>query len=125
MAEDPRSLDAVVNEVVSEAHLKPEDLKPEERAYLRDHALKKPLGVSHIWALGVGAVITGEYFGWNLGLRGNGPVAMIVASFSVCLLCLTWVRALSERSVALPYASGPPAKGRASDSSDRASTHVR
>jgi ethanolamine permease len=112
MADDPRPLDAVVNEVVSEARLRPEELRPEERQYLREHALKKPLTVLHIWALGVGAVITGEYFGWNLGLKGNGPVAMIVASLVVCLLYLTWVLALSELSVALPFAGGPLAYGR-------------
>ncbi|MBI1917367.1 MAG: amino acid permease [Planctomycetes bacterium] len=112
MGEDPRPLEAVVNEVVAEAHVRPEELRPEERAYLQEHALKKPLRVLDIWALGVGVVITGEYFGWNLGLRDNGPVAMIVASLIVCLLYLTWVLALSELSVALPFAGGPLAYGR-------------
>src|SRR5947209_18987055 len=112
MGEDPRPLEAVVNEVVAEAHLRPEELRPEERAYLQEHALKKPLRVLDVWALGVGAVITGEYFGWNLGLRDNGPVAMLVASLVVCLLYLTWVLALSELSVALPFAGGPLAYGR-------------
>src|SRR5947209_18043881 len=112
MGEDPRPLEAVVNEVVAEAHLRPEELRPEERAYLQEHALKKPLRVLDIWALGVGAVITGEYFGWNLGLRDNGPVAMIVASLIVCLIYLTGVLALSELSVALPFAGGPLAYGR-------------
>ena len=112
MGEDPRPLDAVVNEVVAEAHLRPEELRPEERAYLREHALKKPLRVLDIWALGVGGVIAGEYFGWNLGLRDNGPIAMLVASLVICLLYLTWVLALSELSVALPFAGGPLAYGR-------------
>src|SRR5213082_247166 len=112
MADEPPPLDAVVNEVVAEAHLRPDELRPEERDYLREHALKKPLRVLHIWALGVGVVITGEYFGWNLGLRGNGPVAMLVASLIVCLLYLTWVLALSELSVAMPFAGGPLAYGR-------------
>ena len=39
---------AVVNEVAAEAHLRPEELLPEERAYLREHALKKPLRVTFI-----------------------------------------------------------------------------
>src|SRR5205823_7810383 len=112
MAEEPRELDAVVNEVVAEAHLRPEELRPEERAYLQEHALKKPLRVLDVWALGVGAVITGEYFGWNLGLKDNGPIAMLVASLVVCLLYLTWVLALSELSVAMPFAGGPLAYGR-------------
>src|SRR5262245_259331 len=112
MAEEPRELDAVVNEVVTEAHIRPEELRPEERAFLREHALKKPLRVLHVWALGVGVVITGEYFGWNLGLRDNGPVALLAASLVVCLLYLAWVLALSELSVALPFAGGPLAYGR-------------
>ncbi len=88
------------------------DLRPEEAAYLEAHALKKPLRVPDVWALGVGVVITGAYFGWNLGLRDNGPVAMLVASLIVCLLYLMWVLALAELSVAMPYAGGPLAYGR-------------
>jgi ethanolamine permease len=103
---------AAVNEVVAEAQLRPEELRPEERAFLQEHALKKPLRVLDIWALGVGVVITGVYFGWNLGLKDNGPVAMLIASLIVCLLYLTWVLVLSELSVAMPFAGGPMAYGR-------------
>ena len=46
--------DAIVNEVVSEAYLNRSLLLPEEIEYIREHALNKPLGVIHIWALGVG-----------------------------------------------------------------------
>ena len=105
-------LDAVVNEVVADARLSPDELRPEERAYLTEHALKKPLRVLDVWALGVGVVIAGAYFGWNLGLKDNGPVAVLVASLVVCLLYLTWVLALAELSVAMPFAGGPMAYGR-------------
>src|SRR5207244_1563193 len=88
------------------------ELRPEDKAFLQEHALKKPLRVLDIWALGVGVAITGIYFGWNLGLRDNGPVAMLVASLLVCLLYLTWVLALAELSVAMPFAGGPLAYGR-------------
>jgi ethanolamine permease len=109
---DGPALDAVVNEVLAEAHVRPEDLRPEERAFLEQHALKKPLRVLDIWALGVGVVVAGAYFGWNLGLKDNGPVAVLVASLIVCLLYLTWVLALAELSVAMPFAGGPLAYGR-------------
>lgn len=80
---------------------------------LADEALKRPLKVLDIWSLGVGVVITGEYFGWNLALKdGNGPMAVLIASLIVCLLYLTWVLALSELSVAMPLAGGPLAYGR-------------
>jgi ethanolamine permease len=100
-------LDAIVADVVGEGQV-----RPEERAYLKDHALKKPLRVLDIWALGVGGVIAGVYFGWNLGLKDNGSVAMLIASLIVCLLYLTWVLALAELSVAMPFAGGPLAYGR-------------
>src|SRR5256886_3380782 len=76
------------------------------------HALKKPMGVLHVWALGVGVVITGEYFGWNQGLKEGGPVGMLLASLFVCVLYSMWVLALSELSVAMPFAGGPLAYGR-------------
>src|SRR5262245_8719739 len=105
-------LDQVVKEVVGEAHLRVESLRPEEREYLKEHALKKPMGVLHIWALGVGVVITGEYFGWNPGLKEGGPIGMLLASLFVCALYMMWVLALSELSVAMPFAGGPLAYGR-------------
>src|SRR5438270_6996403 len=105
-------LDAVVNEVLAEAHVRSEELRPEERTFLKEHALKKPLRVLDIWALGVGVVVAGAYFGWNLGLKDNGPVAVLLASLIVCLLYLTWVLALAELSVAMPFAGGPLAYGR-------------
>src|SRR3954452_19319043 len=105
-------LDRVVEEVVGEAQLDLEALRPEERPYLPDHALKKPLGTRNIWALGVGAVITGEYFGWNGGLGGAGPFGMLLATLFVCVLYLTWTLSLTELSVAMPFAGGPLAYGR-------------
>jgi ethanolamine permease len=85
----------------------------EERAFLAEHSLKRPLKVLDIWALGVGVVITGEYFGWNGALKeNNGPIAVLIASLIVCLLYLTWVLALTELSVAMPFAGGPLAYGR-------------
>lgn len=117
MGDAPRTsaavnLDAVVSEVAAEAHLQLDCLAPQERAYLKEHALKKPLRVLDVWALGVGVVVAGAYFGWNLGLKDNGPVAMLVASLIVCLLYLAWVLALAELTVAMPLAGGPLAYGR-------------
>src|SRR5579864_4455373 len=111
-ASESEELDQVVEEVVREAHLEVEDLRPAERAYLKEHALKKPMGVPEIWALGVGTVITGEYFGWNGGLGVGGPVGMLLASLFVCVLYMAWVLSLCELSVAMPFAGGPLAYGR-------------
>ena len=104
--------DAVESVAIDPLAIEAESLRPEEKSFLAEHSLKRPLKVLDIWALGVGVVITGEYFGWNLALKNNGPVAVLVASLIVCLLYLTWVLALSELSVAMPFAGGPLAYGR-------------
>src|SRR6201982_4208857 len=105
-------IEQAVEEIVAEAHLDTSALRAEGREYLKEHALKKPMGVLHIWALGVGVVITGEYFGWNPGLKEGGPIGMLLASLFVCALYMMWVLALSELSVAMPFAGGPLAYGR-------------
>src|SRR6476661_2667155 len=107
-----RELDLIVDKVVAEAHINRTLILPEEIQYIREHVLRKPLGVIHIWALGVGVVITGEYFGWNPGLKEGGPIGMLLASLFVCALYMMWVLALSELSVAMPFAGGPLAYGR-------------
>jgi ethanolamine permease len=105
-------LNSIVQEVIQQAHIDPALILPEEIDYIRAHVLKKPLRIRHIWGLGVGVVIAGMFFGWNLGLPGAGPVGMLIASLIVCGLYLTWVLALSELSVAMPFAGGPMAYGR-------------
>ena len=90
----------------------PDPVSTDDQKYLAEHSLKRPLRVLDIWALGVGVVITGEYFGWNLALKNNGPIAVLIASLIVCVLYLTWVLALSELSVGMPFAGGPLAYGR-------------
>jgi ethanolamine permease len=111
MVEQPDS-NMVVESVIAEAHIPRDLLLPEEIEYLRERALHKPLRVVHIWSLGVGAVITGMYFGWNPGLPVGGPIGMLIASLVVCVLYLAWVLGLSELSVAMPFAGGPLAYGR-------------
>lgn len=88
------------------------ELRPEDQQYVVEHTLRKPMRTIHIWSLGVGAVITGEYFGWNGGLGVAGPMGMLLASLFVCALYMAWVLSLSELSVAMPFAGGPLAYGR-------------
>ena len=39
-----------------------------ESGYFENRSLKKYAGVFSLWALGVGAVISGDFSGWNLGV---------------------------------------------------------
>src|SRR4051794_29596800 len=74
--------------------------------------LRPALRTRDVWALGVGIVVCGQYFGWNLALQRAGPVASLVASLLVCLLFLAWVLLLAELAVAMPSAGGPADFGR-------------
>lgn len=69
-------------------------------------ALHRTLGPLAVWGLGVGYVISGMYFGWNLGLAEAGPRGMLVATAVVTLLYACFVLAYAELASALPRAGG-------------------
>jgi ethanolamine permease len=68
--------------------------------------LRKTLGPLTIWGLGVGYVISGEYFGWNLGLPVAGSLGMLAAFFVVTVLYVTFVFSYAEMACAIPRAGG-------------------
>ena len=74
--------------------------------------LDKSLGPLMIWGLGVGYVISGEYFGWNLGLAEGGPYGMLVATLIVTLMYLCFTLSYAELACALPGAGGAYVYGR-------------
>jgi ethanolamine permease len=48
--------------------------------------LLKVLGPAHVWALGVGIVLVGEFMGWNYGVGKGGAFGALVACFISGLL---------------------------------------
>jgi ethanolamine permease len=68
--------------------------------------LQRTLGPVLIWGLGVGYVISGMYFGWNLGLPVGGPYGMLLATGIVTLLYASFVLGYAELACALPRAGG-------------------
>ncbi|MCB2377115.1 ethanolamine permease [Hymenobacter sp. BT635] len=70
-------------------------------------ALKKVLRPLHLWALAVGLVISGEYFGWNYGWQVAGPVGFLVATLLVTVLYVTFIFSFTELTTAIPHAGGP------------------
>ncbi|MGG1658014.1 ethanolamine permease [Brevibacillus sp. NRS-1366] len=69
--------------------------------------LKKTLSSFHLWVIGVGIVISGNYFGWNFGLANSGYVGMLIAIGFMAIMYLFMCFGISELSAALPYAGGP------------------
>ena len=47
--------------------------------YFEQRGLKKYAGAWSLWALGVGAVISGDFSGWNLGVGQAGFGGFLVA----------------------------------------------
>lgn len=68
--------------------------------------LSKSLGPVMLWGLGVGYVISGMYFGWNLGLPEGGPYGMLLASLLVTLMYVAFVLSYTELTCAMPRAGG-------------------
>ncbi|TAL43972.1 MAG: ethanolamine permease [Chitinophagaceae bacterium] len=70
-------------------------------------SLKKVLGVTHLWAIAVGLVISGEYFGWNYGWSVAGTIGLLIATIIVTILYLTFVFSFTELTTSIPNAGGP------------------
>lgn len=68
--------------------------------------LKKALTPLMLWGLGVGYVISGMYFGWNLGLEKGGTLGLAVATFFIIILYVTFTFSYSELACAIPKAGG-------------------
>jgi ethanolamine permease len=68
--------------------------------------LRRTLGPVALWGLGVGYVISGEYFGWNLGLPLGGTYGMLAATVAVTAMYLTFVFSYAELACAIPRAGG-------------------
>jgi ethanolamine permease len=75
--------------------------------YLKQRKLEKKAGWVLLWGLGVGAVISGDYFGWNFGLTSGGFWGLAIATVLMAIMYLTMMFSLAELSTALPHAGGP------------------
>jgi len=59
-----------------------------------------------LWGLGVGYVISGMYFGWNLGLEQGGTLGLAIATFFIIILYVTFTFSYTELACAIPKAGG-------------------
>ncbi len=69
--------------------------------------LKRVLRPVHLWAIAVGLVISGDYFGWNYGVAKGGPMGMAIATLIVTVMYVTFIFSYTELSTALPHSGGP------------------
>ncbi|MGF7033965.1 ethanolamine permease [Paenibacillus mucilaginosus] len=71
--------------------------------------LHKTLRPVHLWAIAVGMVISGQYFGWNYGFPQGGVMGMTAASLLVTVFFACFIFSYAELSTSIPKAGGPSA----------------
>lgn len=74
--------------------------------FLEQRQLRRHAGVWQLWALGVGAVISGDFFGWNFGLAAGGFGGMFIALLIVTAMYFGLCFSIAEMAAALPHTGG-------------------
>ncbi|HSE74388.1 MAG TPA: amino acid permease [Dongiaceae bacterium] len=74
-----------------------------EHEYFEKRTLRRYARVGSLWALGVGAVISGHYSGWNLGLAPGGFGGFLIAGIVIGIMYVGLCYCLAEMSPALPH----------------------
>jgi ethanolamine permease len=80
--------------------------------YFEKRGLRRHARVPHLWALGVGAVISGDFFGWNYGLATGGSGGLLIALAVMTVMYAGLCFSIAEMSPALPHTGGAYSFGR-------------
>jgi ethanolamine permease len=71
-----------------------------------EQGLKRTLTPLMLWGLGVGYVISGMYFGWNLGLEKGGTWGLGIATLFIVVMYASFTFSYAELACAIPKAGG-------------------
>ncbi|MET0532950.1 MAG: amino acid permease [Steroidobacter sp.] len=77
-----------------------------DAAYFQKRGLNRHARVWSLWALGVGAVISGHFSGWNFGIGAGGWGGLFIAAIIIAIMYLGLIFSLAEMSPALPHTGG-------------------
>ena len=72
----------------------------------KTHSMSKVLGPAHVWALGVGIVLVGEFMGWNFAVAKGGSLGAVIACWIIGLLYITLIMINTEMGSVIPEAGG-------------------
>src|SRR3546814_1055711 len=73
-----------------------------DAGYFEKRGLRRYAGVWSLWALGVGAVISGHFSGWNFGLQ-YGWGSMLIATIIIAVMYLGLIYSIAEMAPAMPH----------------------
>ncbi len=74
--------------------------------YFEKRELRRYAGAWSLWALGVGAVISGDFFGWNFGLGEGGFGGLAIATAIIAVMFVGLCYSIAEMAAALPHSGG-------------------
>lgn len=74
--------------------------------FFEDRRLRPVAGSWSLWGLAVGAVISGHFSGWNLGLEAGGFGGFAVAGLLILAMYAGLSFCLAEMSAVMPFAGG-------------------
>lgn len=77
-----------------------------DQTYFDKRSLKRHAGIFTLWMMGVGAVIAGQYSGWNLGLAQGGFGGMLLGVLIIGFMYICLCFSVGEMSAALPHTGG-------------------
>ena len=77
-----------------------------DAGYFEKRGLRRYARVWSLWALGVGAVISGDFFGWNYGLAAGGFGGLLIATAIITVMYTGLCFSIAEMSPALPHTGG-------------------
>jgi ethanolamine permease len=77
-----------------------------DESYFEQRRLRRHAGVWSLWALGVAAVISGDFSGWNFGLDAGGFGGLLVATLIITVMFFGLCYSIAEMSPALPHTGG-------------------
>ena len=68
--------------------------------------ITKVLGPIHVWALGVGIVLVGQFMGWNLSIVKGGSLGSIIACWIIGILFISLIMINTEMGSVIPESGG-------------------
>jgi ethanolamine permease len=74
--------------------------------YFDKRGLERHAGLLALWALGVAAVISGDFSGWNFGIAEAGWGGLLIATILVVIMYYGMIFSISEMAAALPHTGG-------------------
>lgn len=82
--------------------------------YFEKRQLQRSAGFWGLWGIGVAAVISGDFSGWNLGIGEAGWGGLLIATLAIVAMYFGMLFSIGEMSAAMPHTGGAYSFARAS-----------